>query len=155
MDKLADAYFFRALDGNEIAVLRGLTTIRDVRKGEFILRQGQPSDELFIVRSGSVRVLVPIPDDVEVKEASDQTLVVIGPGECFGEFAFVDGKPTSAAVQAAEDGSVYAIRRADLERTLLANDRSAVKIYKALVHILVSRVRNTDIELVMRKALGG
>ena len=61
----------------------------------------------------------------------------------------------SAAVQAAEDGSVYVISHADIDRTLLARPESAIKIYKALLHIIVSRFRNTDIELAMRKAFGG
>ena len=41
----------------------------------------------------------------------------------------------------------------DLERTLLAKPESAVKIYKALLQIIVTRIRNTDIELAMRKPL--
>ena len=154
MDKLADTYFFKDLEGDEIETLKRITEIRDVEKSERILNQGQPSDRLFIVRTGSVRVLLPMTEEMQAEDIEEQTLVTLGPGECFGEFAFVDRNPTSAAVEAAEDGSVYVIKHADLDATLLANPPSAVKILRALLHILVERFRNTDIELAMRRAFG-
>ena len=42
--------------------------------------------------------------------------------------------------------------RYDLENKLLGNPVPAAKFYKALLHILVTRIRNTDLELAMRKA---
>ena len=156
MEKLAETYFFRDLDAADLEILKGITKIREVKKGETILAQGQPSVELFIVRTGSVRVMLPAAAGmVEPADVNEQTLVVMGPGECFGEFAFVDRNPTSAAVQAAEDGSVYALSHEELDRTLLQKAESAAIIYKALLHILVTRFRNTDIELAMRNAFGG
>ena len=152
MEKLAETYFFKDLNSSEQEILKEITKIREVAKGEIILKQGQSSDELFIVRTGSVRVLIPVPEGVVVDDSSEKTLAVLNPGECFGEFAFVDHKPASATVQAVSDSTVYAIGHADIERTLLGDPASAVKIYKALLNILVSRFRNTDIELAMRKA---
>jgi len=153
MDQLAQAYFFRALDADELALLHTLARSTEVPQGAVILKQGQSSEHLYVVRSGSVRVMIPFPGE-DLPTRSEQTLVVLGPGECFGEFAFVDGKPSSATVIAGEDAALYSIAHRDLEAKLLARPETAAKIYKALLHILVSRIRNTDLELAMRKAVG-
>ena len=154
MERLKDTYFLTDLDADEFRTLESLTTIRFVKKEETIICQGQPADELFIVRTGSVKVLLSVPEGMDAIDAADQTLVVLGPRECFGEFAFVDRQPSSATVQAAEDSTLFVLRHADLDRTLLADPVSACKIYKALVGVLVSRFRHTDVELALRKAVG-
>jgi len=155
MDQLEKAYFFADFTYDELTILRSCTRILEARAGYLLLRQGQPSDNLFIVRTGSVRVMVPSPDEVDVTDNPEQTLVVLGPGECFGEFAFVDRKVSSATVIANEESTVYAIRHDELDRQLLANSTTAAKFYRALLHIIVNRIRNTDIELAIRKALTG
>jgi CRP-like cAMP-binding protein len=155
MEKLSGTYFFRDLDAAEMETLSSITRVVEARKGELILRQGQPSENLFIVRTGSVRVIVSAADQEEIPSSPDQTLVVLGPGECFGEFAFVDRKNSSATVAANEDSTLYALSHRDLDERLLVRPSTAAKIYKALLGILVSRFRNTDLELAMRKAIGG
>ena len=155
MDKLASAYFFRNLDRHEIEMVRKVTRVLEAKSGYLLLRQGQPSDDLFIVRTGSVRVMVPsaAPDE-EPSDSAEHTLVVLGPGECFGEFAFIDRKASSASVIANEDSSLYAIFHADLERALEGNPMTAAKVYRSMLDILVERFRNTDIELAVRRAMG-
>lgn len=155
MDKLANAYFFRDLDRHEIELVRKVTRILEAKSGYLILRQGQPSDDLYIVRSGSVRVMLPSPaPDEEPSDQAEHTLVVLGPGECFGEFAFIDRKPSSASVLANEDSTLYGIFHADLERVLESNPMTAAKVYRSMLDILVGRFRNTDIELAVRRAVG-
>ena len=155
MEKLASTYFLRDLTRSETDVIRAITRIVEAKQGYLILRQGQPSENLYIVRTGSVRVVLPAPGDEEISDNPEQTLVVLGPGECFGEFAFVDRKPSSATVVANVDCTLYAIGHDQMDGRLSANPTMAAKIYKALLHILVGRFRNTDVQLAFRKALGG
>ncbi len=155
MERFADAYFFRDLEEKEIEELRAITRIVEATRGTLLLRQGQPSESLYVVRTGSVRVLLPYGEDEEdIPTAPERTLVVLGPGECFGEFAFVDRKPSSATVVAKEDSTLYALAHRDLDAKLQGSPSTAAKIYKSLLHILVSRFRNTDIEMAMRRAVG-
>ena len=156
MDKLQSTYFFRGFDASESATLKSLCRIVEARKGDLILRQGQASDHLYIVRTGSVKVNVrPGDDDEEAPAGDGPTLIVLGPGECFGEFAFVDRKPSSATVLANEDATLYRLYHQDLDDRLLANPATAAKFYKALLDVMVARFRNTDIELAVRKAILG
>ena len=155
MEELGRTYFFRNLDGAELELVKDLTSILEVKTDEIIIEQGHASDHLYIVRTGKVRVMVPLPEDAPEGSTPDQTLVVLGPGECFGEFAYVDGEPASARCVAGEDTTVYAIARDKLEPVLLKHPHAASMMYRALVHVLVSRFRNTDIELAIRRAMGG
>ena len=43
MEKLAETYFFRDLDDKEIDTLKTITKIKEVGKGETILKQGESS----------------------------------------------------------------------------------------------------------------
>jgi len=81
--------------------------------GDAIIREGDPSDEMYVIRSGMVEVLVSrgvIPD---VPGAPQLTpLVRLGQGQFFGEMALVDRGARSATVRCAEDGTVlYLIPR--------------------------------------------
>ena len=59
MEKLLETYFFRSLDEAERRRLLSIARVVETRKGDLVLRQGQPTDNLYIVRSGSVRVMLP------------------------------------------------------------------------------------------------
>ncbi|QWR78606.1 cyclic nucleotide-binding domain-containing protein [Candidatus Magnetomonas plexicatena] len=77
-------------------------------QGQTIVRYGDKSDSIYVVKSGSVKVypLGETPDDGE-----ESKVIIIGKGEIFGEFAFFTKKPRTATVIAAEDTSLYELKR--------------------------------------------
>jgi len=82
-------------------------------KGDVIIHEGDPTNEMYFVRQGMVEVLVSggmIPD---ISGAPQLTpLVRLGRGQFFGEMALVDRGARSATVRCIEDDSVlYAIPR--------------------------------------------
>jgi CRP/FNR family transcriptional regulator, cyclic AMP receptor protein len=78
---------------------------RTYRRGEVLVHQGDPGDAVFILETGTVKVLV-------YSDLGDETvLAILGPGESFGELALFDGEPRSATVQAIESVEALTIRR--------------------------------------------
>jgi len=73
------------------------------RAGRSIIRQGEPGDTCYVLRSGLCRVLVEGPSGLE-REAA-----VLGPGHLFGEVALLSSSARTASVVAAADASVIAI----------------------------------------------
>lgn len=75
--------------------------------GNVIVREGDPSDEIYIICSGMVEVEVSkgtIPDVPGPPRLSP--LVRLGQGQVFGEMALVDRGARSATVHCVEDNTV-------------------------------------------------
>lgn len=81
--------------------------------GETIIREGDPSEELYLIQKGMVEVVVPrgtVPDIPGPPEP--QTVVRLGEGQMFGEMGLVDQGRRSATVRALVDGTtVFVIPR--------------------------------------------
>jgi CRP-like cAMP-binding protein len=93
----------------EEPVLDALTAalrIRRFRKGETIFHQGDPGDALFIVATGSVKVVLPSDEGAE-----PAIVAVLGAGEFFGELAILDGAPHSATIVALEPTETLVLHR--------------------------------------------
>jgi CRP-like cAMP-binding protein len=117
---------FSQADDATIDALVAALRIRRFRKGETVFHQGDPGDALFIVASGSVKVVLPS------DEGSEPAIVaVLGAAEFFGELAILDGAPHSATIVAMEPTETLVLHRdafltlidsqAALRRTLLAS----------------------------------
>jgi CRP-like cAMP-binding protein len=85
--------------------------------GEVIVRRSEPTDELYIIESGSAEVDLsgnggPISPQ---NPAAPQALISLGQGQVFGEMALVDTGLRSATVRcSSNDTRVLVIRRSDL-----------------------------------------
>jgi CRP-like cAMP-binding protein len=73
--------------------------IRRCAPGDFLVRQGDPAEHFFIVKTGRVRVLRQRPAEADVE------LAALGPGAFFGEVGLLTSAPRTAAVVAARDGT--------------------------------------------------
>jgi len=73
-----------------------------VPKDNYLFREGDPPDAMYVVKSGKFSIL-------KTKNNSEITLAEIGPGAMVGEMAFFDAKPRSASVKATKDAEVIAL----------------------------------------------
>jgi CRP/FNR family transcriptional regulator, cyclic AMP receptor protein len=102
--------------------------------GSVILREGDPGDTCYILRSGTARVVRQHPDGRAI------TLTNLGPGQIFGELAMFDGEVRSATVEAVDDVRAGAILAGDLKHLLSGHPEIAVKLLGALAQ----RLRETN-----------
>ena len=86
------------------ALARGAETLEH-RRDEVIIEAQRPADALYVIGSGRVKVLLPVGEDREV------ILATLGPGDHFGEMAFLDSRPRSATVVAQLATRTYRIPR--------------------------------------------
>jgi CRP-like cAMP-binding protein len=111
--------------------------------GTVIVNEGDRLDKLSILLSGRIDVFLPEGE----RRVSDVALTQLGPGDCFGEYAFVDRQPASASIRTAEDSSVFSISHVTLREFLDAHHSVASIVYQNLLRILVGRLRASNAEL--------
>ena len=97
---------------------------RVLRRGEVLVREGEPSDSFFIVLSGRFTVH---------KGDSTGSVAEIAQGELVGEVGFFAGLPRTATVIAARDSIVLEIRHNHFEKAAetLPSLREAVTTFLA------------------------
>jgi CRP/FNR family cyclic AMP-dependent transcriptional regulator len=103
---------------------------RSYHRGEVVFHQGDPGDTLHLVRNGRVKVVLPAETGDEV------VLAILGPGDCFGELAVLDGGPRSAGVVAMEPVETLVLGRQDFLAFFRGNPEAAERMVVNLAHII-------------------
>jgi CRP/FNR family transcriptional regulator, cyclic AMP receptor protein len=92
---------------------------RTYRRGEVIFHQGDPGETLLVIESGRVKVFT-------YADSGDETLLaILGPGDCFGELALIDGEPRSATIQALEAVEAVSVARSAFMALVKENPQAA------------------------------
>ncbi|MBI3564777.1 MAG: SLC26A/SulP transporter family protein [Elusimicrobia bacterium] len=124
-----------------VAALAACARELTVKAGEAVFHAGDEGDELFLVRRGRVRIVLPLSGQ------AGHHLASFGPGEFFGEMCFLDrGRRTADAV-AREDSELYAVSRARFEAAADAHPKLARQVFFDMAHALALRLRQADAEL--------
>jgi len=114
---------------------------KEYNDGEAVIRLGEDTDSVFVIKEGRVRVL-PGPSAL----GQGRSAICLNEGDIFGEFSFLTGNPRSATVVA--DGALKAF---ELDRSLLtkliAGNPSIldclVNLYNRRINELISTVNTS------------
>lgn len=85
-------------------------------KGQTVVREGDPGDALYVIVSGSLRV-------VTRAGGKELELAVLGEGEFFGEGALITGKARTATIIANEDSELLSLSRSALDEIVRTHPR--------------------------------
>jgi CRP/FNR family transcriptional regulator, cyclic AMP receptor protein len=96
VDALNRCRLFAGMSPESLDAISRTLRSRRFRRGEVLFHEGDPGDALFIVASGSVKVVVPSDDGDEA------ILSTLGRGDSLGELSLLDGAPRSASAIAIE-----------------------------------------------------
>jgi len=105
---LAKIPLFAGFSGDELDRLAACAHERRMRRGEVLLRTGDPGQSMMIVILGEVRV------QLAGVAGQQQIVSTLGAGAVIGEIALFDGKSRTADVVAATNGRLLTIDRAPL-----------------------------------------
>lgn len=107
---------------------------RSYNANDIIFREGDMGNEMFIIQSGKVKITKQLKDGVE------KTLVILGPGDFFGEMAVIDKDVRSANAIAMEASRLIALDEEVFEMHMQTNP----KIVKKILKNLTSRLREAN-----------
>lgn len=131
---LSKAPLFEALDASGAAALRA--SISEVRlgRGQTLFSEGDEGDRLYVITSGKVKLTRTAADGRE------NLLVVLGPGEMFGELSLFDPRPRTASAIAVTDAGLAGLGHDDLRPFVINQPEVAIHLLKALAQ----RLRRTN-----------
>jgi EAL domain-containing protein (putative c-di-GMP-specific phosphodiesterase class I)/CRP-like cAMP-binding protein len=112
--------------------------IRQIKKGEYILRQGEAGELAYIVESGQIEMIIELSDGTKKH-------VIEGAGCLFGELALLANTKRAASAVALEDTTLICITRADFTRRIDSADPILKLITQNLVRYCQTLLdRNSD-----------
>ncbi len=132
---------FKGRKAETLAALEQCMEKRSYKVGEKIFKHGDISDEIFLIRKGAVRIMLPI------SEKQSHHLGTFGRGSFFGEMAFLDGGARSADAVAFSDAELYVLSRKTFDSLAEEHKKLAIGLMEGLASVLASRLRYTDAEL--------
>ena len=117
------------------------------KRGQLMFIEGETSAEMYIIRSGKVRIL---------KQEGDSAveLAVLGPGSVLGELSLLDHEPRSATSQVVEDVVAAVVDEALFTQTLTRIPSWLTSIIKLVVKRLRDTMKKTNDDIV-NKSVGG
>lgn len=125
---LKQVNLLRDVPANYLASLVEIAEDRTMYPGETLFSQGEAGDALYLICEGLIRVTV-----------GNREIAQLGPRECIGEMALLDGQPRSATATIMENTRLLRISSNDFSDLLASQPR----ITKALLQTLARRLRET------------
>jgi CRP/FNR family cyclic AMP-dependent transcriptional regulator len=102
---MARSPLFRGIDDDELTRIAYTMVRRRFRRGEVIFHESDPGDSLHVVVEGRVKITR------ESTEGEEAIVVVLAPGDTFGELVLLDGAPRSATATAMDPTETMTLPR--------------------------------------------
>ncbi len=118
---LAISPIFYPLGPEQRGMLLKSFTLKAVKKGEVVLREGEVGDNMYFIQSGEVEVSTE-------KDGSSVFLAKLKPGDFFGEVSVITGKPRTATVKAVSNAKLLEVSKEEIQKV--------VKVYPEVLDAL-------------------
>lgn len=138
---LKDIDLFRGFAERTLSGLLACMGELSVEQGQKIFSQGDQGDEIFLIRRGSARILLPL------KGGKQHHLATIGRGDYFGELSFLDRSIRSADVEAKVATDLYVLSRSRFDEKSYSDAVFGVQVFARLALAIAERLRHADTEL--------
>jgi len=139
--ELQEIDLFAGRKEETLAALEVCMEKRSFEAGQRIFARGDVDDDLFLIRRGRVRIVLPL------GERQAHRLASFARGDFFGEMAFLDRDPRSADAIAFTDTDLFVLSRANFDRFAGEHKRAAIALLEGLARVLAIRLRYTNAEL--------
>lgn len=114
----------------EWKLLAPYLSVRFLKTGDPLMREGDAERELFILADGELEVSI-----------QGSTIATLRPGTVVGEGTFFSGEPRSATVTPSQPGVAWGLHWDKFEELTAKHPKLAVDLVKALAAVLAVRMR--------------
>ena len=128
------APLFSGLDSSAADSLRTSMNLVKLRKGQSLFKEGDDGDHLYVVSSGKVKL------GTKSVDGRENLLMILGPGDMFGELSLFDSGPRTATATAVTDSKLLALG----QDKVIPWVREHPEVSLQLLARLASRLRRTN-----------
>jgi CRP-like cAMP-binding protein len=104
-------------------------TLRTYEKDDMIFSEGEPAEDIFIIRKGSVKI-------ARMSGNGEILLEIIKPGDVFGEMALLESKPRSASAVAHEKCDLMVVNQSNFDQMI----KTQPQLITRLITVLAERI---------------
>lgn len=132
---LRDLKIFSDLGDGELHKLSRLFTQKLVKAWEGIFDKDDPGEEAFVIMRGQIDIFL---------DEKQQPIASFGPGQVFGEFAFLDGGARGAKAVAAQPTILLIVKRSEFRELIQREPNLGLTVIKNLAYEMADRLRKTN-----------
>lgn len=125
---------FQTLPSADMKKLCSALRTQMIKKGEVLFQKDSEGTALYIIKEGSIKIVLPSPSGDEV------ILAIFSKGDFFGEMALLDGMPRSADAVGVGSCELLVLDRSDFLSFLTSNKN----VIQCVLSSLSMRLRKTD-----------
>lgn len=138
---LGEIHILSKLSAEELSLLRPAAEERHYAAGENIFKQGDTGDMLYLIRNGSIKIILPL------SHGKHHHLATIDQGDFFGDMAFIDQATRSADAIAETECHLYTLSRHAFTQLEESAPHLAEQVFVGLARVLAERLRQADREI--------
>jgi SulP family sulfate permease len=124
-----------------ISALAAAVELRPVKAGKRVFKAGVDCNELFMIRRGTVKLMVPL------RKKESYHLATCGPGDLIGDMGFIESGSHTVDALAVTDCEVYMLTRENFEMLSLMHDDLLFALFGNIARTLSTRLHVTIAEL--------
>jgi len=107
--KLQRVPWLEDLEDEDAEALASFLVFKEIKKGEYLFKEGEPAHNLYLIRSGEV--VLRDSDDKNIHHNQEK-------GDCIGSRAFLCGLRHTVSVKASKKTKVWVLRRQDFSKLI-------------------------------------
>ena len=128
---LSDFAFFKNIDEQNLEKVVQFFRLNKLKKGDIVIRKGDPSGNFYIIVTGSVNVI----------NDGGMTITTLSKGEVFGEMSLICNDSIGATIQVREHSAILHIDRENFQKILV--QYPAIQLY--FTRLMAKRLTKSNI----------
>lgn len=117
---------FKGMKDEDIQQLRKVTRSRSFQKGDYIFREGERSETLFVVKEGLIKLTK------TSAEGKEQILRILFPGDFFGLFSLLRDEKHYMNAESAQQTIICSIEKRDFLKSMESNSEMSFRFLLAM-----------------------
>ena len=134
LELIKKTVLFKGSSKDEIELASGLFQERQIKQNTSIFTEKMPAEALYIIKSGNVRI------SIMAGEGEEKPLLMLGPGEFFGELALLQEESRLVTARAETSVELLLLTRKDFQALVELDPRTGARVAITIAKLLAMRV---------------